>query len=72
MTDHQTEWPNLDYAAEARQICRDAQADREEIRRLRALILDMGRVIRRLDDEHEHLEWWTQDGDYVLDSRWPE
>lgn len=39
---------------------------------LRALVLEMGRVIRALDEDHEHLELWTQDGDYVLDSRWSE
>ncbi len=41
-----------------------------EIGRLRALALDMGRVIRVLDDENQHSEFWTQDGDYILDGRW--
>ena len=29
------------------------------------LILDMGRIIRGLDDNHEWLEFWTQDGSYL-------
>src|SRR5262249_36133076 len=34
------------------------------------LILDMGRIIRGLDDNHEWLEFWTQDGSYLCcDSR---
>ena len=34
------------------------------------LILDMGRIIRGLDDDHEWLEFWTQDGSYLCcDSR---
>lgn len=41
----------------------------DENARLRSLILDMGRVIRYLDEDNEHLEFWTQDGDYVLDGR---
>lgn len=39
--------------------------------RLRDLALDMGRAIRRLDEDHEHLEFWTQDDGYVLDGRFP-
>ena len=41
-----------------------------ELERLRSLALDMGRVIRALDENHEHLELWTQDGEYLLDGRW--
>jgi hypothetical protein len=36
----------------------------------RRLILDMGRIIRGLDDNHDWLEFWTQDGSYLCcDSR---
>lgn len=41
-----------------------------ENERLRSLVKDMGHVIRTIDDDSEHLEFWTQDGGYVLDSRW--
>jgi len=41
----------------------------DELTSLRSLILDMGRVIRSLDEDHQHLEFWAQDGDYVLDGR---
>lgn len=41
-----------------------------EVERLRSLVLDMGTVIRQLDEDHEHLEFWSQDGGYVLDGRW--
>lgn len=41
----------------------------DEAAMLRSLILDMGRAIRALDEDNEHLEFWTQDGDYVLDAR---
>lgn len=44
--------------------------DRQKINQLRALVLEMGRAIRRLDSNNEHLEFWTQDGDYLLDGRW--
>jgi hypothetical protein len=33
------------------------------------LILDMGRIIRDLDDNHEWLEFWTQDGSYLCCDR---
>lgn len=36
---------------------------------LRELVLEMGCIIRRLDEEHEYLEFWTHDGGYILDSR---
>lgn len=35
------------------------------------LALDMGRLIRSLDEAGEHSEWWTQDGDYIIDGRFP-
>lgn len=55
-------------AAESRtDVLLTAMAD--EMEGLRALAIDMGRAIRRLDDDNEHLEFWTQDGDYVLDGR---
>lgn len=38
---------------------------------LRSLVLEMGHVIRSLDGNHEHLEFWTQDGEYILDGRFP-
>ncbi len=37
----------------------------------RSLMLDMGRVIRASDDAGEHSELWTQDGDYIIDGRFP-
>lgn len=43
-----------------------------EAEQLRSLVLDMGRLIRRLDETGEHSEWWTQDGDYIIDGRWRE
>lgn len=36
---------------------------------LRELVLEMGHVIRSLDENHEHLEFWTQDGEYILYGR---
>ena len=37
------------------------------------LILDMGKIIRGIDDNNEWLEFWTQDGDYLCsDSRYDE
>jgi hypothetical protein len=40
------------------------------LRNAHRLILDMGRIIRGLDDNHEWLEFWTQDGSYLCcDSR---
>ena len=47
-------------------------AEREalaEAERLRALVLEMGPAIRRIDVDHEYLEFWTQEGEYVLDGR---
>jgi hypothetical protein len=49
--------------------CSEALRTPEKIAALQSLILDMGRAIRSLDDNHEHLEFWTQDGGYVLDAR---
>lgn len=51
-------------------------AKREEtierwLSRYRTLALDMGRVIRSLDESGEHSELWTQDGDYIIDGRFP-
>ena len=46
-----------------------ARALADENARLRSLVIEMGRVIRVLDEDNEHLEFWTQDGDYVLDGR---
>ena len=34
----------------------------QALRGTRRLILDMGRIIRSLDDNHEWLEFWVQDG----------
>ena len=42
---------------------------RAEIELLPSLALDMGRVIRQLDESGEHSEFWTQDGGYIIDSR---
>lgn len=36
-----------------------------------SLVLEMGAVIRKLDETGEHSEFWTQDGGYVIDSRFP-
>lgn len=38
---------------------------------LRTLALDMGNVIRRLDDAGQHSEFWTNDDDYIIDGRFP-
>jgi hypothetical protein len=35
------------------------------LRGAQRLILDMGKIIRGLDDNHEWLEFWTNDGDYI-------
>jgi muconolactone delta-isomerase len=48
--------------------CHDALQP-SEVERLRSLALDMGRVIRLLDESGEHAELWTQDGDYIIDGR---
>jgi hypothetical protein len=37
----------------------------EALQGARRLILDMGRIIRGLDDNNEWLEFWTQDGSYL-------
>jgi len=29
-------------------------------------ILNMGHIIRTLDEDNEYLDYWTQDGEYVL------
>lgn len=36
---------------------------------LLTLALEMGRVIRHLDENGDHSELWTQDGEYVADPR---
>jgi hypothetical protein len=28
-------------------------------------ILNMGHIIRTLDEDNEYLDYWTQDGDYI-------
>lgn len=33
-----------------------------EIARLRKLVLEMGHVIRSLDEEGDHVDYWTNDG----------
>ena len=38
---------------------------------LTRLALDMGAVIRAMDESGEHSEFWTQDGGYIIDSRFP-
>lgn len=43
----------------------DLQRERKEV--LAKLILKMGHIIRRLDDSNEYLEYWTQDGEYMID-----
>ena len=42
-----------------------------DIDKLKSLALDMGVVIRRNDASGEHSEFWTQDGGYIVDSRFP-
>lgn len=60
---------DMQILVEALGKCRYA-LEPSEVERLRSLILEMGRAIRALDEDHEHLEFWTQDGDYILDGRW--
>lgn len=47
----------------------DRPSDRHDA--LKALALDMGRLIRSVDESGEHSEFWTQDGDYIIDGRFP-
>lgn len=47
----------------------EAPTPDEEIAALRSLVLEMGTAIRHLDEDHEHLAFWTQDGGYVIDGR---
>lgn len=42
-----------------------------EAEALRSLVLEMGTVIRSLDENGEHSEFWTQDGGYIIDGRFP-
>ena len=35
--------------------------------RLADLVLELGHIVRRLDDDCEYLEYWTQDGEYISD-----
>lgn len=58
----------VDVLAKCREVLSEP-TPADEIASLRSLVLDMGRAIRRLDENHEHLEFWTQDGGYVLDGR---
>jgi hypothetical protein len=60
-----TRLPTLNRAIAELQLNRAGAAD------LRSLVLEMGHVIRSLDENHEHLEFWTQDGEYILDGRFP-
>lgn len=41
------------------------------LERYRTLMLEMGRVIRSLDEDGKHSEFWTQDSDYIIDGRFP-
>jgi hypothetical protein len=36
---------------------------------IQALLLDMGRTIRALDEDGDHSEYWNQDGEYIADDR---
>lgn len=45
-------------------------ATKEE--KIKSLILEMGCIIRLLDEDNNHNEFWTQDGDYVNDPRFRE
>lgn len=49
------------------------QASTEELinalSQARLLILEMGYTIRYLDEENENLEFWSQDGGYLIDDR---
>ena len=35
--------------------------------RLADLVLVLGHIVRRLDEDCEYLEYWTQDGEYIND-----
>lgn len=35
--------------------------------RLADLVLEYGHIVRRLDEDNEYLEYWTQDGEYISD-----
>ena len=49
----------------------NAQGMATILRGARRLILDMGRIIRGLDENNEWLEFWTNDGEYLCcDSRY--
>lgn len=37
---------------------------------LMELTLEMGRVIRSMDEDGSHSEFWTNDGEYIPDERW--
>ena len=32
---------------------------------MKKMILEMGHIIRKLDENNEWLEYWTQDGEYI-------
>jgi len=40
-----------------------------QLNSLRRLCISMGHAIRRLDENNEYLDYWTLDGDYILDER---
>src|ERR1700722_15505381 len=48
-----------------RQLIAAAPAMLKALRGAHRLILDMGKIIRGLDDNHEWLEFWTNDSDYL-------
>jgi len=35
--------------------------------RLAELVLELGHIVRKLDEDCEYLEYWTQDGEYISD-----
>ena len=61
---------HADRVVEMRQYDYDEMVEERE--KLKSLCLEMGNVIRSLDEKHEHLELWTQDGDYIIDGRFPD
>jgi len=56
---------DLSYEGPNRHLLAAAPELRDALELAKRLIRDMGRIIRALDDNHEWLEFWTNDGDYL-------
>jgi hypothetical protein len=57
-------------ATSKRLFIKEFNMDKNELTKLNpevlaVAILNMGHIIRTLDEDNEYLDYWTQDGDYI-------